>query len=378
MDYLCHHCYTSTAVAFAKDSTVRHLDADGDEILQPKDKGILADQDVLELSQETLREAELRNKIRVKILSGEVDDAIDLLNEHFPSVLAPPTPGSRSSSSSYPSALEAMNSSKHLIPTTTDSRHLILNLRILGFTELCRTQPLVYSSPSLRTTEIDMSDSSMSSGATGAEDDRNSSCDHSQGTESDADGDTDMDTTEDEDGEGSDELEERDLDRTPPHSATGISNDTGDDPHVIKMIQHGQKLYALLEQIQNSAEKELYAQELVNVGALLAYPHPESSPLARYLSMERREAVAEQINKAILVRTGQSPASKIEVVTRYTTALWALANELKIKARPGAVVPPVNPAQRTPTPPVQTKQVPESDQRQIVPPFNLQTFLELR
>jgi hypothetical protein len=61
MDYLCHHCYTRTAVAFAKDSTVRHLDADGDEILQPKDKGILADQDVLELSKETLREAELRN-----------------------------------------------------------------------------------------------------------------------------------------------------------------------------------------------------------------------------------------------------------------------------------------------------------------------------
>ncbi|KXN81435.1 hypothetical protein AN958_04589, partial [Leucoagaricus sp. SymC.cos] len=283
MDYLCHHCYTRTAVASVKDSMVRHLDADGDEILQPKDKGILADQDVLELSKETLREAELRNRIRVKILFGEVDDAIDLLNEHFPSVLAPPTPSSKPSS--YPSALEAMNSSKHLIPTTTDPRHLILNLRILGFTELCRAQPLVYSSPSLRTTEIN-----------------------------------------------------------------------------IKLIQQGQKLYALLEQIHNPAERELYAQELVNVGALLAYPQPENSPLARYLSMERREAVAEQINKAILVQTGQSPTSKIENMTRYTTVLWALANEMKIKARPGMVLPPVNPTQRTPTPPMPTKQVPEGDQ----------------
>ncbi len=33
LDYLCHGCYTSTAKAFAKDSTVRHVDADGDEII---------------------------------------------------------------------------------------------------------------------------------------------------------------------------------------------------------------------------------------------------------------------------------------------------------------------------------------------------------
>ncbi|KXN85819.1 hypothetical protein AN958_10809 [Leucoagaricus sp. SymC.cos] len=134
-----------------------------------------------------------------------------------------------------------------------------------------------------------------------------------------------------------------------------------DDPHVSKSIQQGQKLYAFLEQIHNPAERELYAQELVNVGALLAYPQPESSPLARYLSIERREAVAEQINKAIQLVT-QSPTSKIENTTRYTTVLWVLANEMKIKARPGMVLPPVNPTQRTPTPPMQTKQVPEGDQ----------------
>lgn len=61
MDYLCNHCYTRTAVAFARESTVRHLDADGDEIVHPQEKGILGDRDVLELSQETLQEAELRN-----------------------------------------------------------------------------------------------------------------------------------------------------------------------------------------------------------------------------------------------------------------------------------------------------------------------------
>lgn len=40
---------------------MRHLDADGDEIVHPQEKGILGDRDVLELSQETLQEAELRN-----------------------------------------------------------------------------------------------------------------------------------------------------------------------------------------------------------------------------------------------------------------------------------------------------------------------------
>ncbi|KAF9454572.1 hypothetical protein P691DRAFT_835004 [Macrolepiota fuliginosa MF-IS2] len=375
MDYLCHRCYTRTAVAFGKDSTVRQLDADGDEIPQSKEKSISAGGEILELSKETLREAELRNEIRVKILSGRVDDAIELLNEHFPSVLAPPTPSSSKQNlvSSYPSTLEAMNASKHLIPTTTDSRHLLLNLRILGFTELCRTKPLVYCSPSLRTNEIDMSDPSTSE-PLNLDPDGISRADDSMDT--DAEADTDMDATTD----GEDE------ELTPPNSASDpTAAEIGDDPHVLKLIQQGQKLYALLDQIGSQVEKELYAQELVNVGALLAYPVPENSPLARYLSMERREAVAEQINKAILVRTGQSPTSKIEVMTRYTTVLWALANEMKIKARPGAILPPTNQAQRTPTPPVPTKQAPDSDVRgdsyhfrPVVPPFNLQNFLELR
>lgn len=233
-------------------------------------------------------------EIRVKILSGHVDDAIELLNEHFPSVLAPPTPSSSKSnpSSSYPSALEAMNASKHLIPTTTDPRHLLLNLRILGFTELCRTKPLMYSSPSIVLNEVDMAESSTSSSEpVNLDPDGNLRMDSDESDQdsmdTDGDADADMDTTTDE------EL-------TPPNTAAGNGADVTDDPHVIKLVQQGQKLYALLDQIGNPAEKQLYAEELVNVGALLAYPEPENSPLARYLSMERREAVAEQINKAIL------------------------------------------------------------------------------
>jgi hypothetical protein len=36
LDYLSHHCYPNTARAFARDSTIRHLDADGDELRPAK------------------------------------------------------------------------------------------------------------------------------------------------------------------------------------------------------------------------------------------------------------------------------------------------------------------------------------------------------
>jgi hypothetical protein len=41
---------------------------------------------------------------------------------------------------------------------------------------------------------------------------------------------------------------------------------------------------------------------LDQVGGLLAYKVPEKSPMARYLSQGRREAVADQINAAVLCK----------------------------------------------------------------------------
>lgn len=59
LDYLCHNCYSATARAFARDSTVRHLDADGDEIMLPN----RAPEDSSpELTEEVLRLVELRER----------------------------------------------------------------------------------------------------------------------------------------------------------------------------------------------------------------------------------------------------------------------------------------------------------------------------
>lgn len=56
----------------------------------------------------------------------------------------------------------------------------------------------------------------------------------------------------------------------------------------------------MMSDLPSPSDKVLYMQELHNVGALIAYQVPETSPVAKYMSMERREAVAEQINSAIL------------------------------------------------------------------------------
>ncbi len=56
LDYLSHQCYTRTARAFAEDSSVRHLDADGDEVMQPADGG----SSLPELSEEVLKQADQR------------------------------------------------------------------------------------------------------------------------------------------------------------------------------------------------------------------------------------------------------------------------------------------------------------------------------
>lgn len=67
LDYLCHNCYPSAARAFANESTVRHIDADGDEIMQIEEHDGDAVQLVKTLQLVELRESKLRQG---KTLSG--------------------------------------------------------------------------------------------------------------------------------------------------------------------------------------------------------------------------------------------------------------------------------------------------------------------
>lgn len=79
-----------------------------------------------------------------------------------------------------------------------------------------------------------------------------------------------------------------------------LDNPEAHDKHQNELLHRAQKLYSEVASLENPKDHETYRQELTNVGGLLAYREPEQSPMAKYLSQERREAVADQINSAIL------------------------------------------------------------------------------
>ena len=75
------------------------------------------------------------------------------------------------------------------------------------------------------------------------------------------------------------------------------------DSQQMALLTTAQKLYALLNTLPNPDDRATYLKELENVGGLLAYKVPEESSMAKYLTLERREAVADQINRAILSKS---------------------------------------------------------------------------
>jgi len=98
------------------------------------------------------------------------------------------------------------------------------------------------------------------------------------------------------------------------------------------------------------------------------------------LSQERREAVADQINSAILYRTGRPAISNLELYTRYTSVVWSFMHDLRMRPPPlakrpsGVLLPPTNRNNAANLPP--TKGSTEKQVVEAVPPFNLRLFLD--
>lgn len=176
-------------------------------------------------------------EIRINILSGRVDDAISLLNTHFPAVLNP-DPAVISAAQTP----ETQTTFKYTPSNSVDPAHLHLNLNILGFIESARTVPLPYHPPGART--------SLS---------------------------------------------------PPPLPVPPTNKERASDDKAQAIILHkAQKLYSQAGSLPKPDDRALYLKELSQVTALLVYVKPEDSVMAAYLSQERREAVAEQIEGAIL------------------------------------------------------------------------------
>ena len=93
---------------------------------------------------------------------------------------------------------------------------------------------------------------------------------------------------------------------SPPNNFREPSGETDGDAHLARLLKHVHELYDRAQALQDPHERAGYQHQLSAVSGLLAYKVPEQSPMAKYLTQERREIVANEINSAIL-RVSLSP-----------------------------------------------------------------------
>lgn len=253
-----------------------------------------------DLSAEELRAVRARKQIKDYIISGQIRQAMDMINTHFPTVLNNPTNGSkRSKASSSTNPCEKVLPAN---PTSMEPDHLLLNLQIQVFIEAIRSAsssqlaPPSSSSldarglPSLASTTPGIA-ASISRAASPAP------------------------STSSSNGSGT--------------SATGTS--AALNPALHSALAYAQGLYTSAQRLP-SFWRAMYLKELEQVTALLAYTDVEHSPVRRFLHRSRKVALAEQVNSAILFRGGKSSQPLIEVAVRQTTLLWnhAVAEEVAV------------------------------------------------
>jgi len=122
--------------------------------------------------------------------------------------------------------------------------------------------------------------------------------------------------------------------------ATTLLTPEEDEEHKLEMIRNARVLYSELSALSNPRDRVQYLEEWENVGGLLAYVVPERSPMAKYLTQERREAVADQINRAILYYAGDPPISPLEHYVRQNTVVWSMMRDMGFALPPAGARPP--------------------------------------
>lgn len=83
---------------------------------------------------------------------------------------------------------------------------------------------------------------------------------------------------------------------------------------VSEAVEYAQQALMPFRSLSQECQKEL-----INVMAVVAYPHPHQSPLKHYLTPARREMVADVVNAAILVHShwgAYAPESVLEKLLR--------------------------------------------------------------
>ncbi|KAM0747513.1 hypothetical protein T439DRAFT_328751 [Meredithblackwellia eburnea MCA 4105] len=126
-----------------------------------------------------------------------------------------------------------------------------------------------------------------------------------------------------------------------------------------RAIKHSQKLRQLVSRLPPGKEKELWELECVDVSGLMAYTDLGICPVRGYLRQERRESLAELVNAACLQASKRTPMPIISLVTRQTTSVWNALAEWKHS------FPPLEPGAN-----------PKEKRAKTYPKFDLHTYLE--
>jgi hypothetical protein len=80
------------------------------------------------------------------------------------------------------------------------------------------------------------------------------------------------------------------------------AGETLSDLRLNTLLRKAKELYTEAGALPKPTDTALYLTELAQVSGLLAYTNPENSDVAPYLTQERREEVADQVDKAILCK----------------------------------------------------------------------------
>ncbi|KAI0670377.1 hypothetical protein C8Q78DRAFT_1090939 [Trametes maxima] len=292
LDYLMHNCHTSAARAFMKECGVKRPDADVDQPMFPLPRGT-SDADLRALEERlALGESQIRNHI----LTGRIDEATELIQQRFPLVLSEPMEDGSESLT-----LPPRKRFGYLPATSVDPTHLALNLRIQAFIEAARTIPLPYRPPGA---DVPLPHPPLLSAAA-----RTASS-----------------------GDGEDaEMSESDVEQAN-----------------VQLLHRAQSLYSEVNRLPRATDRATYLVQLGQVGGILAYQVPENSLLSTYMTQARREAMADQIDSAILYRARRPTISRVELYSRYTAVMWSLLHEKEVNVPPrskwpaGVALPPTS------------------------------------
>lgn len=276
-----------------------------------------------ELSVEDLQTIRTRKAIKDCIMNGRIKQAIELCNKHFPNVLNGPALEANLPISGQEKETNGKKNGSEVEwilptnPTSLDPAHLSLNLQIQSFIECVRAASVnsaISSTPNLHAINPHQGASAMPNmhsvvsntpGIASATSAISRSASPAPSSVSSA---------------GS-------INSGNGMSASMNSNGGSSDPNLLGALQGAQKLWSDVQKLP-AYWRAMYLKELESVTSMLAYRDLPKSPVMKYLDQSRRVALAEQINSAIMLRTGKPSQPLIESAVRQTTFCWStLANE---------------------------------------------------